>query len=150
MPWRLLTALILELQNFLRMGRLNAPRSVDLLSNLSGKVKRSGDRNELRSRTSSLPKIRSSLIRRVLSPDVLAPAGVGVLAIASWEIFCPRNQYAPLSIAGAVPSLSNVNRLVGRFISVSVSDLKSNGGRLHYSRHLRAVNFSSLYPKQMD
>ncbi len=100
MPWRLLTALILELQNFLRMGRLNAPRSVDLLSNLSGKVKRSGDRNELRSRTSSLPKIRSSLIRRVLSPDVLAPAGVGVLAIASWEIFVRATNMPPYLLPG--------------------------------------------------
>ncbi|MCY7273489.1 MAG: ABC transporter permease [Phormidesmis sp. CAN_BIN44] len=101
MFWRQLAVLIVELQNFLRMGRINPPASINLLSNLSGKVSRStGSRT--RSREISPPKFRPSLIRRVLSPDILAPGAVGVLAIAAWEIFVRVTNMPPYLLPGPI------------------------------------------------
>jgi len=101
MFWRQLAVLIVELQNLLRMGRINPPASINLFSNLSGKVNRStGSRT--RSRTISPPKFRPSLIRRVLSPDILAPGAVGVLAIAAWEIFVHVTNMPPYLLPGPI------------------------------------------------
>ena len=101
MFWRQLAVLIVELQNLLRMGRINPPASINLFSNLSGKVNRStGSRT--RSRTISPPKFRPSLIRRVLSPDILAPGAVGMLAIAAWEIFVHVTNMPPYLLPGPI------------------------------------------------
>ena len=99
--WRQLTALILELQEFLRMGRLNPPASINLFSNLSSKVKRSSGRSGTRSRETSSPN-RSSIVRRVLSPDVLAPGVVGVVAIAVWEVFVRVTNMPPYLLPGPI------------------------------------------------
>lgn len=100
--WRQLTALILELQDFLRMGRLNPPASINLFSNLSSKVNRSSDRSRTRSREIPPPKLRPSLIRRILSPDVLAPGVVGVFAIAAWEVFVRVTNMPPYLLPGPI------------------------------------------------
>ena len=101
MFWRQLAVLIVELQNFLRMGRMNPPASINLFSNLSGKVSRStGSRT--RSREISPPKFRPSLIKRILSPDILAPGAVGMLAIATWEIFVRVTNMPPYLLPGPI------------------------------------------------
>ena len=101
MFWRQLAVLIVELQNFLRMGRMNPPASINLFSNPSGKVSRStGSRT--RSREISPPKFRPSLIKRILSPDILAPGAVGVLAIATWEIFVRVTNMPPYLLPGPI------------------------------------------------
>lgn len=101
MFWRQLAVLIVELQNLLRMGRINPPVSINLFSHLSSKVSRStGSRT--RSREISPPKFRASLIKRILSPDILAPGAVGVLAIAAWEIFVRVTNMPPYLLPGPI------------------------------------------------
>lgn len=102
MLWRQLTALILELQEFLRMGWLNPSASINLFSNLSSKVTRSGDRSRTRSREISLPKFRPSFIKRAFSPDILAPGLVGVVAIAAWETFVRVTNMPPYLLPGPI------------------------------------------------
>ncbi len=97
MLWRRLTVLILELQDFLRMGRLNPPASINLFSNLSSKVSRPGDREKRRTRPN-----RPSLIRQTFSPDILAPALVGMFAIAAWEIFVRVTNMPPYLLPGPI------------------------------------------------
>lgn len=97
-PWQQLTALILEIQEFLRMGRFNPPTSIDLFSNLS----RSSDRRRTRSRKTSLPKSQPSFIQRAFSPDILAPGLVGLVAIAAWEIFVRVTNMPPYLLPGPI------------------------------------------------
>ncbi len=101
MFWRQLAVLILELQNLLRMGRINPPASINLFSNLSGKVSRSAQ-SRTRSREISAPKFRPPLIKRILSPNILAPGAVGVLAIAAWEIFVRVTNMPPYLLPGPI------------------------------------------------
>ncbi len=100
MFWRQLAVLILELQNVLRIGQINPPTSVNLFSNLLGKVSRS-TQSKTRSQEISLLKFRS-FIKRVLSPDVLAPGAVGVVAIAAWEIFVRVTHLPPYLLPGPI------------------------------------------------